>query len=263
VYPILMEVAGLRLHSYGVLVAAAILAAWWLAGREERRRRLPRGVVGDLAGPVVLAGFVGGRLAYVAGWEPTLLWQDPLGVLAVWRGGLALHGGLLAGIGAALWFCRRRGLDPWTLGDALAPAAILGQGIGRLGCFLSGDSYGRQTDLPWGVVFSDPASLAPPGIPLHPVQLYEAALDLGLFAALWGLRQRPGLPGRLALLYVGGYGGIRLLTEAFRGDRVELAWGLSLLQGASLVLVAAALAGLGWRWMALRTPSWGRRRTAG
>ena len=246
-YPILVQVGGFSLHSYGVLVALAILAALWVGAREARRRRFAPGVVDDLALPVIVVGFLGGRLAHVLGWEPELLWRDPLGILAVWRGGLAIHGALLAGFGAALWFCRRRRLEKWALADALAPAIILGQGIGRLGCFLSGDSYGRPTDLPWAVTFTDPAALAPLGVPLHPVQLYEFALDLALFGALWAIRRRTTFDGQLFLFYIGGYGIIRLVTEVFRGDRVELAFGLSALQAASLALLAVALVAFGRR----------------
>lgn len=253
-FPILFEIGGFRLHSYGVLVAAAVGAAIWIAGREARRRGFPAGVVGDLATPAVLGGLLGGRLVYVVGWERELLWRDPLGVLAVWRGGLALHGGLVVGVAAALWFCRRRRLDAWALADAVAPGLILGQAIGRLGCFLSGDSYGSPSDLPWAVTFTDPHALAPLGVPLHPVQLYELTLDLVLFAVLWAMRGRAGGPGQLLLVYVAGYGIIRLVTEVFRGDRMDVAFGLSLLQGASLAFIAVALAAFVWR---LRRPNRG------
>lgn len=257
-YPVLFQLGPFAIHSYGVMVAAALLVAIWLGAREARRRGFAPGVVEEVAVPVVLAGLLGGRLAYVAGWEPELLWRDPLGILAVWRGGLALHGGLLVGFATGLWLCRRRRLHTWRLADALAPGLILAQAVGRLGCFLSGDSYGRPTAVPWAVTFTDPNGLAPPGVPLHPVQLYEAALDLGLFAALWALRRRPAVDGQLFLLYVAGYGTIRLLTEVFRGDRIEVAYGLSLLQGVSLAFLTAALVTLTWR-RAGRTPFTARR----
>jgi phosphatidylglycerol:prolipoprotein diacylglycerol transferase len=93
----------------------------------------------------------------------------------------------------------------------------------------------------------EPGGPGPAGDPLHPVQLYEFALDLVLFAALWALRKRTTFEGQLFLLYVGGYGVIRLVTEVFRGDRVEIAFGLSLLQGASLALLAVALVAFGRR----------------
>jgi len=241
-YPVLVEIAGVKIHGYGVAIATALLLALWLAGREAQRKGLGAAVVDQLALPVVLAGFLGGRLGYVVGWEPDLRWRDPLGVLAVWRGGLALHGGLVAGFGAAIWLCRRRRLPLWRLADAVAPALVLGQAVGRLGCFLSGDAYGTPTDVPWAVTFTNPAALAPLGVRLHPVQLYEAGLDLVLLGVLWATRRRPAFEGRQFLLGVGGYALIRIFTESFRGDRVELALGLSLLQAVSLAILWAALA---------------------
>ena len=241
-YPLLLEIGGFRLHSYGLAVAAAVLLALWLAGREARRKRFGPAVIEELALPVVLAGFLGARLGYVVGCEPELLWRDPLGIVAVWRGGLALHGGLVAGFGAAIWFCRRRRLAAWRLADAAAPALALGQAVGRLGCFLSGDAYGTPADVPWAVTFTNPAALAPLGVPLHPVQLYEAGLDLVLLAVLWGTRRHPAFEGRQFVLWAGGYALIRVVTETFRGDRVELGLGLSLLQAVSLAVLWAAVA---------------------
>lgn len=254
-YPVLLHLAGLTIHSYGVAVAAAMLVALWLGEREARRKGFPPDTVGSLALPVIVAGLVGGRLAHVLGWEPELFSRDPFGVLAIWRGGLALHGGLAAGVAAGLWYCRRHRLDVWKLADAVAPAIILAQAIGRFGCFLSGDSYGRPTDLPWAVTFTSPDALAPLGIPLHPVQLYELALDLVLFAVLWTFRMRAVPNGHLFFLYLGGYGVIRLVTEMFRGDRVELALGLSALQAVSLALIVSALTGFALRFGAGSRPA--------
>jgi phosphatidylglycerol---prolipoprotein diacylglyceryl transferase len=239
-YPVLLDLGGFRLHSYGVVVAAAMLIALWVGRREARRKGLDPEAIADLGILATLTGLAGARLAYVVGWEPELLWRDPLGVLAVWRGGLALHGGLLAGGVAGAWLARRRGLDPWVVGDTVAPGLILGQGIGRLACLLSGDAYGTPTRLPWAITFTDPAGLAPLGVPLHPAQLYEFGLDLVLFGVLWASRGRLDRRGELLLVYGLGYGAIRLLTEVVRGDRLELGAGLSLLQGTSLVLVGTA-----------------------
>jgi phosphatidylglycerol:prolipoprotein diacylglycerol transferase len=259
-YPVLVEIAGVKLHGYGVAIATALLLALWLAGREAQRKGLEPAVVDQLALPIVLWGLLGGRLGYVVGWEPDLLWRDPLDVLAVWRGGLALHGGLVAGFGAAIWLCRRRRFRVWRLADTVAPALALGQAVGRLGCFLSGDSYGTPTDAPWAVTFTNPAALAPLGVPLHPVQLYEAGLDLVLLGVLWATRRQPAFEGRQFLLWAGGYALIRIFTETFRGDRVELALGLSLLQGVSVTILWAALAA--GAVLSARRPPAGRRPAA-
>jgi phosphatidylglycerol:prolipoprotein diacylglycerol transferase len=246
-YPVLFEFGGFRLHSYGLVVLAAMLIGLWLAGREATRKGLDPELISNLGVAVILAGFLGARLAYVVGWEPDLLWRDPAGVFAVWRGGLALHGGLLAGFAAGVWLCLRRRVNPWTVADAVAPALLLGQGIGRLACLLSGDAYGTPTTLPWAIVFTNPDALAPLNVPLHPAQLYEFGLDLGLFALLWAFRKRIHVDGGLFLTYAVGYGVIRLLTETVRGDRVELGGGLSLLQAVSVALAVSAAVTFVWR----------------
>jgi phosphatidylglycerol:prolipoprotein diacylglycerol transferase len=247
VYPILLEFGGVRLHSYGLVVAAAMLIGLWVAGREATRKGLDAEFMSNLGLVVILAGVLGARLAYVVGWEPELFWRDPAGVFAVWRGGLALHGGLLAGVAAGVWRCLRRRVNPWTVADAVAPALAVGQGIGRLACFLSGDAYGTPTALPWAIVFTSPHALAPLNVPLHPTQLYEFGLDLALFGLLWAYRKRIDVDGGLFLTYALGYGVIRLLTETVRGDRVELGGGLSLLQAVSLALVVSAAVAFLWR----------------
>ncbi len=246
-YPVLIQLGGFRLHSYGLVVLAALLVALWLAGRGATRKGLDPKFVSNLGVTVILAGFIGARLAYVVGWEPELLWRDPAGVFAVWRGGLALHGGLLAGFAAGVWLSLRRRVNPWTVADAVAPALALGQGIGRLACLMSGDAYGTPTALPWAIVFTNPDALAPLNVPLHPTQLYEFGLDVGLFGLLWAFRTRVAVNGGLFLTYAVGYGLIRVLTEAVRGDRVELGGGLSLLQAVSLAVLASAAIAFVWR----------------
>jgi phosphatidylglycerol:prolipoprotein diacylglycerol transferase len=164
-----------------------------------------------------------------------------LDVLAVWRGGLAIHGALLAGVATAVWYVRRHRLDFWRFLDTLAPAVILGQAIGRLGCFFNGDAYGVPTGLPWAVTFTDPRALAPHGVPLHPTQLYELGLNLALFGFLWWYRRRARFDGQLFLSYVGGYGLIRFVVERFRGDALQFAGGISAAQTLSALVVMAAV----------------------
>ena len=125
--------------------------------------------------------------------------------------------------------------------DAGAPGLVLGQAIGRFACFLNGDAYGIPTTLPWGVTFTNPESMAPLGVPLHPTQVYEMGLNLILFGLLWWWRRRIRFDGQLFLLYVGGYGIIRFIVENFRGDQLQYGGGISAAQTLSLlVLITAA-----------------------
>lgn len=242
-YPILLKLGSFELRSYGVVIAFAILAAYLLGRREASRRNMDPRLVEDFAFFAILFGIVGARLYYVAFFDPGMFLRQPLMVLALWKGGLAVHGALLAGVLTGIWFCRKRGISFWTFGDTLAPALILGQAIGRLACFLNGDAYGIPTTVPWAVTFTDPNAMAPLGVPRHPTQLYEMGLNLLLFGFLWILRKRRLVPGQLFLFYAGGYGVIRFVVETFREDQLQFAGGVSAAQTLSvLVLVGSLLA---------------------
>ena len=106
-----------------------------------------------------------------------------------------------------------------VMADCLAPALALGQGIGRWGCFFAGCCYGKPTPLPWGIRFKDPASLAPLGVQLHPVQIYESIGDLLIAGLLWlMLQRRREAHGDIFWLYVLIYGTLRFAMETLRGD---------------------------------------------
>ena len=138
----------------------------------------------------------------------------------MWEGGLVFYGGFLLAALVGVIFTRYRGYAVDEIADCLAPALALGQGIGRWGCFFAGCCYGKPTPLPWGVRFKDPASLAPLGVQLHPVQLYESAGDLLIAALLWLMLQRrkDDAHGEIFWLYVLLYGILRFAMETLRGD---------------------------------------------
>ena len=239
-YPILLTIGGFHLRAYGTLIAIALLTGTWLASREAARKGIPPERVQDFIVWAALFGILGARIYYLAFFSPRIFVQDPLAILAIWRGGLAIHGGLLAGAATAVWYVRRHRLSFWRLADTLAPSVILGQAIGRLACFLNGDAYGIPTTLPWAVTFTDPESMAPLGVPLHPTQLYEMSLNLLLFGLLWWWRRRVRFDGQLFLVYAGGYGIIRFIVENFRGDQLQYAGGISAAQTLSLLVLAIA-----------------------
>lgn len=242
-YPVLLQIGSFHLRTYGVVVAIGIFAAFALARREAKRHQAEPGLIDDFFFYALLFGFIGARLYYVALFDSGTFVRHPMEILAIWKGGLALHGGLVAGALTAIWFSRKRGISFWKLADILAPSLILGQGIGRLACFFSGDAYGVPTDLPWAVTFTDPNSMAPLGIPLHPTQLYEFGLDLVLFAVLYSIRTRLNFEGQLFLIYALGYAVIRFFVEGFRGDQLRIGDLLSAAQTLSvLILFASAVA---------------------
>lgn len=240
-YPILLRVGNFELRSYGVVIALAFLTAYLLARREAVRRGMNPRLVEDFAFQAIVFGILGARLYYIAFFDPGMFLRQPLMVLAIWNGGLAIHGALLGGLLTGIWFCRKHRISFWIFADTLAPALILGQAIGRFACFMNGDAYGIPTTLPWAITFTDPHALAPLGVPLHPTQLYEMGLDLILFGLLWALRRRPLFRGHLFLLYAGGYAVIRFLVETFRGDQLQFAGGVSAAQTLSVLVLVGTL----------------------
>jgi phosphatidylglycerol:prolipoprotein diacylglycerol transferase len=167
-YPVLFKIGSFEITSFGVLVAVGALAGIWLFQRELRRAGLPEsGVDAGIAG--VLGGLVGAKLL----WTIEHLGEGPATGLLFSRGGMSWFGGFLGGVAAGLWMLRRRGIPLMAGLSAASPGLALGHAIGRIGCFLVGDDYGRPTDLPWGVAF--PKGLPPIDVPVHPTQLYEMA----------------------------------------------------------------------------------------
>lgn len=242
-YPVLFQVGSVGLRTSALVLVAAILVGDRLATAELRRRGLDPALASDFLGPAVVLGFVGARLFHVLLFDPTWYFAHPTDMIAFWNGGLAFHGALFAGAMGALWFCWRRGVSFWRFADAAAPALALGQAIGAVGSFLDGSSHGTPTPLPWAVVFTDARGQAPLGIPLHPMQLYEAAGGFLLFTGVWLVRARLRRDGHLFLLYVGGAATLAWL-DAFRGDALWIAD--TVLAGPAVGLLGFAGAAFAW-----------------
>ncbi len=245
-YPILLDLGFYQLRSYGVFVAVAVVTGIWYAAREARRRGLDAPVVTDAATPLVVAAFLGARLYYVAFSQPAYYLAHPFEILAVWHGGLSVHGGVIGGFLAGLWYLRRRGLEFWTFADVVAPGLILGQTVGQIACLLNGDTYGKPTTLPWAITFTDPRAMAPLRVPLHPIQVYELLAYLVVFLIVWRVSRRATRPGTVVLTYAVWYGIARFAMEFFRGDPPMVA-GIIVPQAVSVLLVAVALGIFWWR----------------
>lgn len=218
--------------------------------------------VEDLLTAVVLGVVVGGRLGFVLFYQPGHFLAHPADILKVWEGGMSFHGGFLGVVVAGLWFCRRHGVAPLRLGDAMAVAAPVGLFLGRIANFINAELWGRPTTLPWGVIFPGAAAQDCPGVvglcARHPSQLYEAGLEgLILGAVLWVLVARGALarPGKITGVFLIGYGLARFVVELFRQADAQYitpdnplghvvafgGWGLSMGQVLSLPMIAIGL----------------------
>lgn len=248
-YPVLAQIGPLGVRTLAVAWLVAIYAASRMAGTEFRRRGLDPTWVQDVLTPVVLAGLVGARLGYALLFDPVWFAMHPRDLVNVWSG-LTFHGALLAGWGVALWFCRSQGIGFWRFADAAAPGLVLGQIIGAVGSLLNGSGYGTPTTAAWAVVFHDPRSQAPLGVPLHPAQVYEVLALVVLLGVVWAARS-VRRDGARFLLYLGGLLFLAPL-EFLKGDAVWL--GDAVPAAVPLSLVALVGAAVVWARHSRGTP---------
>ena len=258
--PLVFQLGPFALRWYGLLIAVAVLAGLSLATRLGRSRGMDPALIIDLLPLLVLGAVVGARLYYV-----TLEWRQyaasPADALAIWRGGIAIHGALLGGILTTILFCRWRRQRFWTLLDVLVPSVALGQAIGRWGNFFNSEAFGLPTALPWKLAI--PVLNRPPEFLdqpfFHPTFLYESLWNLGVCALLLLLvraanRGRISLPaGALSCIYLLAYSCGRLWIEALRIDPLCLlaeppfcSGGLRMAQLVSILVILLAGAGLWW-----------------
>lgn len=241
-HPILFQWGPLQIRFYGLMYAIGITCALYMIRREVARRqiRLSEDDVINFVMVSVVGGIIGARAYYVAfNWAAyqANLWET----LKIWHGGLAIHGGVMGGALTGWWFVRRHRLPFALMADLAAPPLILAQTFGRFGNFMNGDAHGMPTDLPWGIIFP-PYSIAGqefPNTPLHPVMLYEMALNFGIFLLLWNLRKSPWKNGFLFCLYCILYSIGRFVVSWFRADNLMLG-SISMPHLISIVIVLAA-----------------------
>lgn len=227
------------LPTYGFLLAVAFLVALAVALRQARKTGLDPGFITDLWIISLISGVIGAKLLlYLLDLDYYL--SHPRAILTTLRSAGVFYGGLIAAILVCLIAVRRRGADGWLVGDVLAPALILGQGIGRWGCFAAGCCYGKPSTAPWAVTFTDPRANevtgVPLGVPLHPSQLYLSLADFALFFILLAVAARKRFPGQVLLLYMILYAVLRGSLESFRGDPRGEWIGLSTSQWFSIAL---------------------------
>lgn len=249
--PVAISLGPVDVHWYGLMYLVGFLAAWYLG----RRRAAAPGSgwdarqVSDLVFYGALGAVLGGRIGYVLFYDLGAVIEEPLRALRIWEGGMSFHGGMLGAIAAFALFGRSTGKRFFEVTDFAAPLVPLGLCAGRLGNFINGELWGRVSEVPWAMVFADPRA---GGLPRHPSQLYEAALEgLLLFALLWLYSSRPRPTMAVSGLFLAGYGSLRFLVEFTRmpdahigfiaGDWLTMGQLLSLpMIAAGIVLLALA-----------------------
>ncbi len=213
--PVAVTIGPISVHWYGLMYLIGFVAAWYLG----RRRAVPGSgwdarLVSDLVFYGALGAVIGGRIGYVLFYDLEAVIAEPLRALRIWEGGMSFHGGLLGAIVAMALFARGTGKRFFEVADFAAPLVPIGLGAGRIGNFINGELWGRVSEVPWAMVFSDPRA---GGLPRHPSQLYEALLEGAvLFVLLWLYSRRPRPVMAVSGLFLAGYGSLRFLVEFTR-----------------------------------------------
>ncbi|CFX52031.1 Prolipoprotein diacylglyceryl transferase [Candidatus Filomicrobium marinum] len=221
--PVALQIGPIAVRWYGLAYAAGLILGWVYIKRlvanaslwRDNKPAMTADDVDELLLWVAAGVVVGGRLGHVLFYEPSYYFENPLQVFAIWRGGMAFHGGLLGSGLAMFLFARRKGLVALSVMDVVAAAVPIGLFFGRMANFVNGEIVGTPTDMPWGMVF--------PGWgeePRHPAMLYEAALEgIVLFLILrfvthkWMALKQPGLTTGIFLV---GYAVFRIFCEFFK-----------------------------------------------
>ena len=245
--PEILRIGPFALRWYALAYIAGIVLGWRLALRaaDLPPRLVARAQLDDLVSWATLGIILGGRLGYVLFYKPGHYLENPGEILALWRGGMSFHGGMLGVVAATLLFARRRGIALLALGDVVALAAPVGLFFGRLANFINAELYGRASDVAWAMVFpTDPLQL-----PRHPSQLYEAALEgavlLAVLASMAWRGDALRRPGMLSGSFLAGYAIARIACEFFREPDAHLGFlyaGATMGQLLCLPMLAAGIA---------------------
>lgn len=210
-HPILFEIGGFAVYTYGLFVAGGIAIAFLLGLRRSRRLGIPEQIIYNLIFLSILIGIIGARFIHVtAEWSyyQRHFWE----IFLLRRGGLAIQGGLLFGLAGGVWYLHRKKIIVRPVLDSFLLYLPLGQAIGRLGCFFNGCCYGKASNLPWAVNFPFLTYR------VHPTEIYYVLADVTIFLILYIFSRTETKPGELTAWYLIFYGFTRSAIDSLRGD---------------------------------------------
>lgn len=277
--PVAFHLGPVQVHWYGLMYLLGFLCTIMLGEYRRRRGRLPvtRDALSDLFFYGMMGVIIGGRIWYMLFYYAGGLhwiWTTPLALFKVWDGGMSFHGGLLGVLAAAWWWSRKQKLHFFDTMDFVAPLVPIGLGLGRLGNFINGELWGKPGTVPWAMIFPDahgedvqyvaahpawaPLLQRYGGLPRHPSELYELALEgVVMFAVLWLVSMKPRPRYLISGLFALMYGVFRFAVEFVRVPDPQLGYlfgthWVTMGQMQSLPLIAVGLLLL---WMSRRAPA--------
>lgn len=220
-YPVLINLGPIPIHTYGFMIAIGFLVCLSVAKRLAIRSKLDPDKILDLCFWSLLVGFIGARSLFIITRFQDYV-QNPLSIFKIWEGGLVFLGGPILVIPFLVWHMRKHKLPVWKVLDVLTPPLVIAHVFGRFGCLAAGCCYGKPTGTSFGIkLYSDLVDRQYRGIPLHPTQLYEAGGLFILFCGLLYIFKTKKFDGQVAFSYLLAYPIIRSVIETFRGDLIR------------------------------------------
>ena len=241
--PIIFSIGPVALRWYGMMYLVGFIGAMFIANKaaDKSGGEWTRDQVSDLLFYGFLGVILGGRIGYVLFYQWDYFLADPLYLFQIWQGGMSFHGGLLGVILAVYIFSRKTNKSFLRVGDFVAPLVPIGLGMGRLGNFINAELWGRQTDVPWAMVFPKDSLQ----LPRHPSQLYEFFLEgVVLFFVLYVITRKPRSLGLASGTFLIGYGVFRTIVEFFREPDAHLGLYFSFISKGQILSIPMILVGM-------------------
>ena len=217
--PVLLSIGPLQIRYYGVLYALGFIIGYFVLIKlaQQKRLQLSKDEIGDLIFYLMVGVIAGARIFYTVLYNPHYYLSHPLEIFMLWHGGLSFHGGLLGAIAAMWLFAKKKKLHFYDVSDMVAVPSALALALGRIGNFINGELYGRVTNVPWCIDYSQNTHLVdkPTGC-RHPSQLYESAYSFVMCAILYILNSKNVPKGTITWTFVALYGFFRTIAEFFR-----------------------------------------------
>ena len=216
-YPELFSIGSWTIHTYGILIATGALLGFWYMAREAKGLGVEMETIQSMAILIILASIIGGKFFFYLE-KPSKYFWDFSAMARDFRNGFVFYGSFIFAVPTMIWFFRKNKIPALPMLDSMAFLALILHGFGRLGCFMAGCCYGKETDGPIFITFTNEAAVAPTDVHLHPTQLYSVFLLLSIFVALRMFKRHQRFEGQLFFLYIIFYAIGRGIIEIFRGD---------------------------------------------